>query len=110
MDYDLKQGSNTSKVFNASSGNPEQGNKQNIQWIDYISPILLTYNTKNEHSAINMTPDEATKEDKRLGVKLNLELKAKRGRKYPELKMGDLVKIMLKYNKMRKAHNPLYSA
>ena len=36
-------------------------------------------------------------------------MKAKRGRRYPEVKIGDLVKIMLKYNKMRKEHNPLYS-
>ena len=85
----------------------KQGNE--IQWIDYIFQILLTYNNKNEHSSINMTPNEATKDDKQLDVKLNLELKAKRDRRYPDLKIGDLVKIMLKYNKMRKEHNPLYS-
>jgi hypothetical protein len=56
-----------------------------------------------------MTPAEATKEDNHLDVKLNLEMKAKRDRRYPEVKIGDLVKIMLKYNKMRKEHNPLYS-
>ena len=56
-----------------------------------------------------MTPNEATKEDKQLDVKLNLELKAKRDRKYPELKIGDEVKIMLKYSKGKKEHNPLYS-
>ena len=91
IDHDLKQG------------------KENIQWIDYVFPILLTYNNKNEHSTINMTPAEATKEDNHLDVKLNLEMKAKRDRRYPEVKIGDLVKIMLKYNKMRKEHNPLYS-
>ena len=48
-----------------------------------------------------MTPAEATKEDTHLDVKLNLEMKAKRDRRYPEVKIGDLVKIMLKYNKMR---------
>ena len=42
---------------------------------------MLTYNNKNEHNAINMTPNEATKEDKQLDVKLNLELKAKRDRR-----------------------------
>ena len=83
--------------------------KDNIQWVDYIFQIMLTYNNKNEHNSINMTPNEAIKPDKQLDVKLNLELKAKRDRKYPELKIGDEVKIMLKYNKMRKEHNPLYS-
>ena len=84
----------------------KQGNA--IQWIDYIFQIMLTYN-KNEHRTIEMTPAEARKEDKQLDVKLNLELKAKSDRKYPELKIGDKVKIMLKYNKMKKEHDPLYS-
>ena len=91
INYDVKQG------------------KETIQWVDYIFPILLTYNNKNEHNTINMTPAEATKEDNHLDVKLNLEMKAKRDRRYPEVKIGAFVKIMLKYNKMRKEHNPLYS-
>ena len=36
-------------------------------------------------------------------------MKAKHGRPYSDIKMGDLVKIMLKYNKMRREHNPLDS-
>ena len=36
-------------------------------------------------------------------------LKAKRNRKYPDLNIGDRVKIMLKYDKFRKEHNPTYS-
>ena len=70
---------------------------------------MLTYNNKNEHISINMTPVEARKKDNQIDVKLNLELKAKRDRKYPELKIGDKVKIMLKYNKMKKEHDPLSS-
>jgi len=91
LDNDIKQG------------------KDNIQWVDYIFQIMLTYNNKNEHNSIEMTPAEARKEDKQLDVKLNLELKAKRDRRYPDLKIGDKVKIMLKYNKMKKEHDPLYS-
>jgi len=91
IDYDLKQG------------------KTNIQWHTYIYPIMLTYNNKHEHSTTNMKPADAIKEDNRLDVKMNLELKAKRDRRYPELKVGDKVKIMLRYNKFRKEHNPLYS-
>ena len=70
---------------------------------------MLTYNNKNEHSTTNMIPADATKADNRFDVKLNLELKAKRDRKYPPLAVGDRVKIMLRYNKFRKEHNPLYS-
>ena len=60
----------------------KQGNE--ILWHNYIFQIMLTYNNKNEHNAINMTPNEATKEDKHLDAKLNLELKAKRDRRYPD--------------------------
>ena len=42
-------------------------------------------------------------------VKLNMELKAKHSRKYPDFQVGDKVKIMLKYSKFRKERNPLYS-
>ena len=91
IDYDLEQG------------------KANIQWTDYVYQILLTYNNKNEHTTIDMTPAEATKEDKHIDVKVNLEMRANHGRPYPDIKMGDLLKIMLKYNKTRKEHSPLYS-
>lgn len=91
IDYDVQQG------------------KENIQWIDYVFPILLTYNHKNEHSATNMTPAEAGKDDKELHVKFNLELKAKRDRKYPPIGVGSKVKILLKYNKFKKEHQPMYS-
>ena len=50
----------------------------------------------------DMTPNEATKEDKQLDVKLNLELKAKRDRRYPEFEVVDKVEIMFKYKKMKK--------
>ena len=59
---------------------------KDIQCVDYIFQIMLTYNNKNEHKSINMTPVEARKEDNQIDVKLNLELKAKRDRKYPPLR------------------------
>ncbi len=83
--------------------------KDNIQWHNYIFPIMLTYNNKNEHTTTNMTPVEATKQDNALDAKVNMLMKAKRNRKYPELFIGDRGKIMLKYDTFRKEHNPLYS-
>ena len=65
-----------------------------------IFPITLTYNNKREHTATNMTPNEATKEDNTMEAKLNMLLKAKRNRKYTELVIADRVTIMLKYNKL----------
>ena len=70
---------------------------------------MLTYNNKHDHTATGLTPTEATQEDNRLEVKLSLEMKAKRNRKYPDLAIGDNVKIMLKYDKIHKEHNPTYS-
>ena len=50
----------------------EKKGKENIQWKDYNLEILLTYNVKMVHSAIKMTPKEATKQ------KHNLQAKVKR--------------------------------
>ena len=41
--------------------NDEKKGTHNIQWIDYITEILLTYNTKDVHSATGPTPNEARK-------------------------------------------------
>lgn len=49
-----------------------------------------------------MTPTEATQEDNQLDVKSNLEWKATRNRKYPDLQIGDSVKTMLKYDEIKK--------
>ena len=81
----------------------------NTQWHNYIFPIMLTYNNKHEHTATEMTPAQARKEDNAQDVKISLEMNAKRNRKYPDLAIGDRVKIMLKYDKFHKEHNPRYS-
>ena len=39
-----------------------------------------------------MKPADATKEDNRSDVEINLELKAKRDSRYPDLKVGDKAK------------------
>ena len=91
LDTDIKQG------------------KDNIQWSDYIFQIMLTYNNKNEHSSIKMTPNEAIKPDNAIEAEINMKMKARRDRIYPDLVVGDRVKIMLRYSKGKKEHNPLYS-
>ena len=62
---------------------------------------MLTYNNKTEHTVTGFTPSEATKKVKELDVKFNLEMKAKRNRKYPDLAIGDKVKILLTYDKFK---------
>ena len=69
----------------------EKKGKENIQWIDYIHEILLTYNNVMKHSAIEMTLKEARKPSNELKVKLNLASKARKNRMYPELEKGDEV-------------------
>ncbi len=63
------------------------------KWHEVLYAVLLTYNNKNIHSTINMTPNEARKDHNNFHVKLNLELKAKFIRKYPNIAIGSMVKV-----------------
>ena len=74
----------------------EKKGKPNIQWTDYILEILLTYNNKNIHSTAKFTPSEAKKPKHEFEVKLNISVQAKKSRVYPEVDVGDSVKIMRK--------------
>jgi hypothetical protein len=47
----------------------DQGKIENPQWVDFVYPIMLTYNNKMVHSSIKMTPNEATKPSNSIGVK-----------------------------------------
>ena len=69
---------------------------QNKRWIDVLNPVLITYNYKNKHSATKMTPKDATKPSNHLQVKANLEMNRKYTRIYPDVNVGDYVRI---YNK-----------
>ena len=74
----------------------EKKGKTNLDWADYIFQIMLTYNNKNIHTSTKMTPKEARLKRNEYAVKLNLELRALKNRKYPELNVGDEVKVMRK--------------
>ena len=77
-------------------GNDEKKGKANIQWIDYITEIILTYNNKEVHSATGLTPNEARKEKNEFKTKLNVSVKARKEKIYPPLEVGDRVKILRK--------------
>ena len=66
------------------------------QWYSYIWGIMLTYNTGLVHSSLGMTPKNASRESNAVDVKAHLELKAIKNRKYPEVSIGDTVKIRRK--------------
>ena len=74
----------------------EKKGKEDIQWPDYILEILLTYNSQMKHSATGFTPKEARKPSNQFKVKLNLTMKGKKNRVYPDLDVGDEVKIFRK--------------
>ena len=74
----------------------EKKGKVNIQWVDYIPEIMLTYNSKMIHSAHGMTPNEAHKDSSHMEVKIKLEMNRVKTRKYPPVRVGDEVKIYRK--------------
>ena len=69
------------------------GDEKSKQWTDFIFPICLTYNNKMVHSSTGFTPHDAKKPENQMMVKANMELKAKHGRKYNEISVGDSVRI-----------------
>ena len=70
------------------------------QWYDLLDQVLVTYNRQRVHSSTQMTPHEARQNNNQQVVKFNLELKRQHGRKYPEISVGDIVKVYKK-NKAR---------
>ena len=83
------------KLFKRVETDEKKG-KDNIQWTDYILEIMLTYNKKDVHSATGQTPNEARKKKNEYKSVLNVSMKAKKERTYPELNVGDKVKILRK--------------
>ena len=76
--------------------NDEKKGKADIQWIDYITEIMLTYNTKDVHSATGLTPKEARQPRNDAKAKISMTIKARKSRMYPEIRVNDNVKIMRK--------------
>ncbi len=63
---------------------------------------MLTYN-KKKHDSHGFTPADAAKRENSMDVKMNLEIKAKKTRKYPDLNVNDTVRIYKKKEKMKKS-------
>ena len=63
------------------------------EWWEVLYPVLLTYNKKMVHSVTKHTPDEAMKPGNKSNVKFNLELKKRSSRRYPDIEVGDTVRI-----------------
>ena len=79
------------------------------KWVEQLDYILNKYN-RTEHTTTKMSPMDATKPENTLKVKFNLEMAAKRNRKYPELKKDDRVRVMEKPTKTgKKGYDPKWS-
>ncbi|MFM7989609.1 MAG: hypothetical protein ACKPKO_60880 [Candidatus Fonsibacter sp.] len=68
----------------------------------------MTYNNKLVHSSTRFTPNDARKPQNELNVYLNMELKAKHNRKYPEINIVDRVFIYMKRKANQQSHVSLW--
>ena len=67
-------------------------------WHTMIDAVVTKYND-DIHTAIKMTPLQATLLENQWAVKMNIMARAKRNRVYPDLKTGDNVKVIRKPGK-----------
>ena len=77
-------------------------------WVQELGPILRKYND-TVHTTIEMKPNEAILPTNELLVAFNLSKNAIKRRKYPDLSIGDRVRVMLKKDTKRKGYMPRWS-
>ena len=78
------------------------------EWTDHIGYVLLAYNHKMQHRVTGMTPYGAKKE-KHVVVRHKLQLHARHNRGYPEISVGDKVKIYIKKTRFEKERASVWS-
>ena len=83
--------------------------KTNEKWHTVLGQVLLVYNNRMVHSSIKMTPNEARKPANELNVKLNLQLNRTKLRKYPNVSVGDTVRLYKKKDKLDKERKSVWS-
>jgi hypothetical protein len=79
------------------------------QWTDCLFPVLLKYNNKMKVHSTHMTPNEMRKPGNTMNVKIALEMRANHTRKYPEISVGDNVKIYKKKTILDKERKGVWS-
>ena len=84
--------------------------KTKEKWYNVIGPVVLIYNNKMVHSSVRMTPNEARKPANEVNVRLNLQLNRTKLRKYPNVSVGDHVKLYRKKDKLDKDRKSLWSS
>lgn len=79
------------------------------EWVKHISSIINKYNS-TEHTTTQIKPNEAGKKENHLWVNWHLQNNAKRNRKHPDIKDGDMVRYKLKPSIGTKSHEPKWSS
>ena len=88
----------------------EGPNNENIKWYDQVRlAILMRYNNKMVNRTTGLTPYEATLPKNEAHVRTMLEINAIRKRKYPDLKVGDKVRLYSKKDKLDKERISVWS-
>ena len=84
-------------------------NSDETQWTAVLPNALTIYNYKMQHRTTKFTPADARQNKNQLDVKLNMEMHRVQKRKYPEINVGDTVRIYKKKNKFDKERVPTWS-
>ena len=79
------------------------------KWTEFIYPILAKYNYKSIHSSTGYTPAEAAKQENHSEVKLHMEMRKHKTRLYPDIEIGDEVKIHKNKDKLDKENISTWS-
>ena len=77
-------------------------------WVKKLPVIVAKWNN-SEHGSLNMSAAEAHKDENALQVKLALIMDSKNTRTYPDLKVGDMVRIKKKRGKLEKETKAVWS-
>ena len=75
------------------------------KWTSQLKVVVNKYNN-TVPSAINMSPNDARKEGNKLTASFNIWAQSKKDRVYPELKVGDEVRVMLTKDSKTKGYMP----
>ena len=79
------------------------------KWVDILPDILKEYNNKMVHSSHNFTPAQARQPRNTVIIKGRLEVNKISNRKYPEIEVGDKVRVFKSKDKMAKQNVPVWS-
>ena len=83
-------------------------NLDRFKWVDQLKPIVDKYN-KAIHNTIEMSPNQAKKPGNPLMVSYNIWAKAKRNRQYPQIALGDDVRVKRIKDSKTKGYDPKWS-